>query len=309
MYDGKITDVEGLLVGHAQDTIGMTGVTVLLAPRGGVCGVSVMGSAPGTRETALMDQAKAVKEANAILLAGGSAFGLAAADGVMVFCEQQEMGFKTNDAFVPIVPAAVIYDLGYGRSDARPNTGMGYAACVNAKTFVPQGSIGVGMGATVGKVLGEKHCQKGGVGTASIRLENGVVVGAIVGVNAFGDVHDNGFILAGAHKDGAYVGTQEYMLAGGKATGFASGQNTTIGIIATNAELDRDDTTKLAQAGHDGFARSITPIHTALDGDTIFSLSYGNKTADINVLIAAAAEVMRRSVVNAVKADKAGAAV
>ncbi|MEG1753680.1 MAG: P1 family peptidase, partial [Christensenella sp.] len=179
MYNGSITDIKGLLVGHAQDTVGKTGITVVLAPNGAVCGVDVRGSAPGTRETDFMAQAKAVQECYAVLLAGGSAFGLAAADGVMIYCEQQGMGVRTEDAVVPIVPAAVIYDLGYGRSDIRPNAGMGYAACINAGTIVPQGSVGVGMGATVGKVLGMKCAEKSGVGTASIRIGDGVVVAAI----------------------------------------------------------------------------------------------------------------------------------
>ena len=300
MYDGSITDVAGLLVGHAQDTEGLTGVTVLLARDGAVAGADVRGSAPGTRETDLMAQARTVQKVHAVLLAGGSAFGLAAADGVMLFCEQHGMGVKTAQATVPIVPAAVIYDLEYGRSDVRPNAGMGYAACINAGNAVQQGSIGVGIGATVGKALGMKHCQKGGVGTASVRLGNGTVVGALVCVNAFGDVMENGKILAGAHKHGRYIGTTDYLIKNQVDTRMFENRNTTIGIVATDAALDRDGAAKLAQTAHDGLARSIAPVHTMLDGDTVFGLSYGSGTADMNSLCAAAAEAMRRAVINAV---------
>lgn len=302
MYKGSITDIKGLLVGHAQDKAGSTGITVILAPDGAVCGIDVRGSAPGTRETDFMAQAKTVQKCNAVLLAGGSAFGLAAADGVMVYCEQQGMGVQTGDATIPIVPAAVIYDLGYGRSDIRPNAGMGYAACINAGIAVQQGCVGVGMGATVGKILGMKHAQKSGVGTASVHLPDGVVVGAVVGVNAFGDVLENGKIFAGAQEAGHYVNTAQHMLEHNIDTTFLNGKNTTIGVVATNARLTKDETTKLAQASHDGLARSIDPIHTMADGDTIFSLSYGEKNADMNVLIVAAAEAVRRAVINSVLA-------
>ncbi|MGI6153755.1 MAG: P1 family peptidase [Christensenellaceae bacterium] len=304
MYDGRITDVAGLLVGHAQDTIGMTGVSVVIAPNGAVCGCDVRGSAPGTRETALMAQAKSVQHANAVLLAGGSAFGLAAADGVMFFLEQQRMGIKTDETYVPIVPAAVIYDLGYGRSDARPNTGMGYAACVNAKTHVIQGNIGVGMGATVGKIMGMEHAQKGGVGTASITLAGGATVGALVCVNAFGDVWDGGNIVAGAHKNGTYVDTYSALLNGVDMPGSMKLNNTTIGVVATDAKLTRDEVTKLAQVAHDGYANAISPAHLSVDGDTAFALSYGEKIAQIDQLAVAAIEVTRRAVINAVTAEE-----
>ncbi|MEG0381993.1 MAG: P1 family peptidase [Christensenella sp.] len=304
MYNGSITDIKGLLVGHAQDTVGKTGITVVLAPNGAVCGVDVRGSAPGTRETDFMAQAKAVQECYAVLLAGGSAFGLAAADGVMIYCEQQGMGVRTEDAVVPIVPAAVIYDLGYGRSDIRPNAGMGYAACINAGTIVPQGSVGVGMGATVGKVLGMKCAEKSGVGTASIRIGDGVVVAAIVGVNAMGDVVENGRVIAGANKNGTHINTAQYMLEHNVKTDFLKGKNTTIGVVATNAALTKDETAKLAQVAHDGLARGIEPIHTMVDGDTMFALSYGNAKMDMNVLITAAAEVTRRAVINGILAAR-----
>lgn len=301
MYEGSLTDVAGLLVGHAQDTDGLTGVTVVLARNGAVCGVDVRGSAPGTRETDFMNQAKAVQQANAVLLAGGSAFGLAAADGVMAFCERQEMGVRTEEAYVPIVPAAVIYDLGYGRSDIRPNAGMGYAACVNAGTRIQQGSIGAGIGATVGKALGMKHCQKGGVGTASIIVRGGATVGALVCVNAFGDVTEDGEIIAGAQRNGKYIGTMQHVLTGKTDLKLFQHMNTTIGVVATDAILNKDGATKLAQAAHDGLARAISPVHTEVDGDTVFGLSYGQQAADMTALCVAAAEAMRRAIVNAVR--------
>lgn len=303
MYEGSITDVAGLLVGHAQDTVGLTGVTVVLARNGAVCGVDVRGSAPGTRETDFMAQGKTVEQANAVMLAGGSAFGLSAADGVMAFCEHYEMGVMTPNAFVPIVPAAVIYDLGYGKSEVRPNAGMGYAACVNAGKTVQQGSIGVGIGATVGKALGMQYCQKGGVGTASVRLADGVTVGALVCVNAFGDVvKKNGSILAGAFKDGKHINTAEYMMKNLVDTKLLQHANTTIGVVATDAKLTKDKAAKLAQASHDGLARSIVPVHTEMDGDTIFGLSYGDKQGNHNNICIAGAEAVRRAVVNAVMA-------
>ncbi|MBD5560756.1 MAG: P1 family peptidase [Clostridia bacterium] len=299
MYEGSITDVNGLLIGHAQDTQGLSGVTVLLAREGAVTGVSVSGSAPGTRETALMEQAKAKELIYAVLLAGGSAYGLAAADGVMLFCEQNGMGVHTPAGVVPTVPAAVIYDLEYGRSDVRPNAGMGYAACINAKQTVQQGSIGAGIGATVGKVLGMKHCQKGGIGTASLTLAGGAVVGAIVCVNAFGDIYDNGRIIAGARTKQGFLDTAEYMITHEVSTNVFRDRNTTLGIVATDAVLDRDEATKLAQVAQDGMARAINPVHTMVDGDTVFGLSYGSRHADLNCILAAAAEATRRAIVNA----------
>lgn len=307
MYEGSITQIPGLLVGHAQDTQGLSGVTVVIARDGATIGVDVRGSAPGTRETALMAQAKTVQEAHAILLAGGSAYGLAAADGIMIFCEQHGMGVKTGGGVVPIVPSAVIYDLEYGSNEVRPNAGMGYAACVNASQVVQQGSIGAGIGATVGKVLGMKNCQKGGIGTASIQLRGtDARVGAIICVNAFGDVYERGRIIAGAARSGRFVDTQEYLLTHDISTQAFENRNTTIGVVATNVRLSRDLATKMAQIAQDGLARSICPVHTMVDGDTIFGISYGSATADINRLLAACAEVTRRAVVNAVLAVGAG---
>lgn len=307
MYEGSLTDIPGLLVGHAQDTHGLTGVTVVLAREGATVGVDVRGGAPGTRETALMGPTMTVQKAHAVLLAGGSAFGLAAADGIMTFCEQHGMGLRTSGGIVPVVPAAVIYDLEYGRSDVRPNAGMGYASCVNAGQTVQQGSIGAGIGATIGKVLGMKHCQKGGIGTASIRLGGcQAVVGALVCVNAFGDVIENGEILGGARRHGRFVDTSEYLIRKRVAASAFEDRNTTIGVVGTNAKLDRSAATKLAQVGQDGIARSIRPVHTTVDGDTLFGISYGSEEADLNRVLAAGAEAVRRAVINAVYAVGGG---
>lgn len=304
MYNGSITDIPGLLVGHAQDTRGLTGVTVVLAREGATVGVDVRGSAPGTRETALMEQAKTVQCAHALLLAGGSAYGLAAADGVMIFCEQNGIGISTPGGVVPIVPAAVIYDLEYGSNEVRPNAGMGYAACVNASQQVQQGSIGAGIGATVGKVLGMEHCQKGGIGTASVRLgDSKAAVGAIVCVNAYGDIYEkDGKIVAGAIKRGKFVNASEYLIREPVDTSGFLNRNTTIGVVATNVALDRSQATKLAQIAQDGLTRSIMPVHTMVDGDTMFGISYGSEHADMDRLLAACAEAVRRAVVNSVLA-------
>lgn len=306
MYSGSITDVQGLLVGHAQDRVAKTGASVVLAPGGAVCGGDVRGGAPGTRETALLGQAMTVQNADAILLAGGSAFGLAAADGVMRYCEEHGMGFQTQEGVVPIVPSAVIYDLAVGNKAIRPDSEMGYRACLNAKKDIQQGLIGAGTGATVGKLLGVDFVGRGGIGTASIKLQNGVTVGALVCVNAFGDIVDNGQIVSGARKDGIYINIEKSMLNYRLEQIFenSKGTNTTIGVVATDALLGRDEVTKLAQTAHNGLAKSISPVHLTVDGDTMFALSYGDKKEDLNLLIVAAVETVRRAVINAVTAGE-----
>lgn len=304
IYKGSITDIPGLRVGHEQDFDGRTGVTALLTENGAVCGCDVRGGAPGSRETALMEQARTVKRANAVVFAGGSAFGLAAADGVMRYCEEHGMGFRTQEATIPIVPAFILYDLGTGSSSARPDAEMGYRACQIAGREVAQGRVGAGTGATVGKVLGMEYCEAGGVGTACIELGGGVLVGALICVNAVGDVWEQDSIIAGAKKDGQYIGITDYLLKTGSETQGMEGMNTTIGAIATNARLDRDDVTWLARAAHDGLARAISPVHTTMDGDAVVALSCGDKSTDLNVLVVAAAEAARQAVVNAVTAGR-----
>jgi len=300
VYPGSITEIDGIEVGMEQNAAAGTGVTVILAKGGAVCGVDVRGSAPGTRETALLGQAKLVDRVHAIMLAGGSAYGLDAAAGVMQYLEENDTGFDTGVAKVPIVPAAVIFDLAYKSATIRPDKKMGYAACRNAGKKAAQGSVGAGAGATVGKALGMEGAEKGGVGTASIQLENGVKIGALMVVNAVGDVVEkDGSIIAGAQMNGRHVNTKEMMLAGMEP---GSMLNTTIGVVATDAALTKDTATKIAQAAHNGLCLSISPSHTMQDGDTLFALGAGGKQVDMNSLIVACVEAVRRAVVNAVTA-------
>ena len=300
-YPGSITDINGIEVGCAQNDEAGTGVTVVLAGEGAVCGVDVRGSAPGTRETALLGQAKLVDTVHAVMLAGGSAYGLDAAAGVMQFLEERNCGFNTGVCKVPIVPAAVIYDLAYKNSRIRPDKDMGYTACLNAGKTVQQGNTGAGAGATVGKALGMENSEKGGLGTASIRLASGVSVGALIVVNAVGDIVEDGGIIAGAKMNGKYVNTSKMMLSG---VDVASCLNTTIGVVATDAILTKDTASKLAQAAHNGLVLSISPSHTMQDGDTVFALGTQQKEAELNSLIVACVEAVRRAVINAVMAAR-----
>lgn len=305
MYNGFITDVSGIEVGHAQDIDAGTGCTAILCRQGAVAGVDVRGAAPGTRETDLFRPSNLVQEVHAIMLSGGSAFGLAAADGAMKYLEEHGIGLDTGAARVPIVGGAVLYDLAYRDSKIRPDFHMGYQACKVASGELPeQGSIGAGTGATVGKVLGMASAMKGGIGTSSITLPGGVVVGAIVAVNAFGDIFDlkNGEIIAGARdpKTGDFVNTWDYLLSGGdKLAGFAG--NTTIGVVATNAKLSKDQANRIASISHNGLALTIRPVHTMVDGDTMFALSTGEKAGDILAISCAAVEVTARAIVNAIR--------
>lgn len=305
MYRGKITDVKGIEVGHAQNLEAGTGCTVVICRKGAVAGVDVRGSAPGTRETDLMRPANLVDRVHAIVLSGGSAFGLAAADGVMKYLEEEGVGFDTGVALVPIVGGAVLFDLAYKDSKVRPDAAMGYEACVNATAqMVEQGSVGAGSGATVGKLLGMESAMKGGIGTASLRLAGGIVVGAIVAVNAFGDVVDlnNRNIIAGARdpKTGHFIDTCKYLMSTNEHKTSFSG-NTTIGVVATNAKLTKEQANKLASISHDGLALAIRPVHTMVDGDTMFALSTGEVEGDMVAIGCAAVEVTARAIINAVK--------
>jgi L-aminopeptidase/D-esterase-like protein len=303
MYKGNITDIKGVLAGHITDELGRTGCTVVIFPKGATAGADVRGAAPGTRETDLLKPGNTVDKVHAIVLAGGSAFGLDAASGVMRWLEEHDIGFDTMVAKVPIVPAAVLFDLGVGNPKARPNSEMGYAACAAAaESELPQGAVGAGTGATVGKLLGPAFAMPGGVGTASMKTSGGATVAAVIAVNALGDIVDytNNSIIAGIRlPDGSHPGAQA-ILASGKMPNLTGGTNTTIGIIATDAKLDKVQANRLATVAHDGLAWSIRPVHTAMDGDTLFAASYGDIEADFNVLCAAAVEVVARAVNNAV---------
>ena len=310
MAPGSITDIEGLQVGHAQNTCALTGCTVVLCPRGAIAGAEVRGLAPGTREMALLRPGTLVEEVHAVLLTGGSAFGLAAADGVMRYLEERKIGYDAGVARVPIVPAAVLFDLALGDATVRPDADMGYRACQQARSpNERQGNIGAGTGATVGKVYGLRRAMKAGIGTASLRAGR-LTVGARFAVNAFGDVlaPDGNGILAGARalkKDG-FADTST-VLASPLLRSVLRFRNTVIGVVATNARLDVAQTNNVAAAAHDGLARAIRPAHTLFDGDTVFALSTGRVQAHIALVCDLAARVASLAVVNAVlAADAAG---
>lgn len=304
--NNTLTDVPGIRVGHAQDLDALTGCTVILCPPNTIGGVDQRGGAPGTRETDLLHPMHLIQHVDAILLAGGSAFGLAAADGVMRFLEERKVGFKTFVATVPIVPAAILFDLDLGRADRRPTNEMGYAACENASAHpVEQGCFGAGTGARIGSFMGVSHATKGGIGSASIALSDGLVISALVAVNAVGDVIDErGEIMAGARTtpDGQAFVNMLNMLRGGIGIARPSQNNTVIGVVATNAKLTKEETNKLAQMGQDGLAQAIRPAHTLFDGDTLFALSTGEVETNFFAVSAFAAEVVAMAIRNGVKA-------
>ncbi len=308
--NGTLTDVPGLQVGHWTDPEAATGCTVILCPPdGAVAGVDVRGLAPGTREIALLDPVCMVETVHAVLLSGGSAFGLAAADGVMHWLEAQGRGFDTGIAKVPIVPAAILFDLGLGRADVRPGPAQGYAACEAATAdAVAQGSVGAGTGATVGKFAGPGLSMKGGVGSASRDLGSGLVVGALVAVNAVGDILDpaTGQIVAGARNPESGFLDSMRLIQQQLEAGFRdiSRSNTTLAVVATNAKLSKAGATQVARMAHDGLARTIRPIHTSFDGDTVFALSTGEASAPASLIGAVAADVLAQAVVNAVRAAR-----
>ena len=308
LFPGAITQVRGLEVGQFTDPRRPTGCSVVIARTGAVGGVDVRGAAPGTRETDLLDPANLVGVVHAVLLTGGSAWGLDAAGGVMRWLEEEGVGLYVGSApgqVVPIVPAAVLFDLHVGDARIRPDAAAGYAACQAAGDEIAQGNAGAGAGATVGKLFGMPYAMKGGIGTASVTLE-GVTVGALIAVNALGDVVDpaTGQPIAGARtEDGQQLrGSVVAALAGDKPLALLAGANTTIGVVATDAPLTKAQCQRLAGAGHDGLARAIRPVHTMSDGDTLFALSTGMAGAlDFNVLCTMAGEAVARACVNAVQ--------
>jgi L-aminopeptidase/D-esterase-like protein len=312
----SITDVPGIRVGHADDPDALTGCTVVLCEGGGVGGVDQRGGAPGTRETDALHPMHLVQKIHAVMLAGGSAFGLDAASGAVRYLEERRVGFNTGKVRVPIVPAAILYDLNLGRSDVRPDAAMGYRACQRAgDTPPPQGNVGAGMGASVGKLLGLGGAMKAGVGSASVDAGGGVIVGALVAVNSLGDVVDpaTGEILAGLRPArvgplrlggrGPFADSMKVMrsLAGRTVLRFASRGNTLIGVVATNGRLTKEQANFVAQMAQDGVARTVRPSHTLLDGDTLFAVSTGGRRADVSILGAYAAEAVSRAIVRAVE--------
>ncbi len=311
---GSICDVPGIMVGHDTDEVGVTGCTVVLCEGGAVGGVDVRGAAPGTRETDLLRPENTVDQVHAVLLSGGSAFGLDAAGGVMRFLEERGVGFRAGAAVVPIVPAAVLFDLLIGDSRARPNAEAGFRACQAASSEpLGEGSVGAGTGAVVGRLYGRGLATKSGIGSASMRLDGGVTVGAIVAVNAVGDVVDpsSGQVLAGARRpDGSgFAGPDAYLQlsAAPALPPVGSGASTVIGVVATDASLDKAAATRLAQVAHDGIALAVRPAHTPLDGDAIFALSLRRERQsepNLAALGVAAVRVVAEAIVRAVRAAR-----
>jgi L-aminopeptidase/D-esterase-like protein len=303
-----LTRVQGLLVGHHNLAQRPTGCTVVVCPQGTVGGVDVRGAAPGTRETDVLAVQNSVAHVHAVLLSGGSAFGLDAATGVMKWLERQGRGIHVGPACVPIVPAAVIFDLGVGDPQFRPDAASGWAACESASASpVVLGNVGAGAGATVGKLFGPHLSMKGGIGSAALTV-NGITVSALVVVNALGDVVDpkNGRVLAGARVSEQSLQLQDTvasLIQGHTPSNIAVGSNTTIGVLATDAVLTKSQAHRLAQMGHNGLAQSIRPVHTPWDGDTLFALGTGGSgmAADMMLLSTLAAEVTAMAVVSAVE--------
>jgi len=308
-FDGRgLTAVAGVTVGHFTLTERLTGCTVVLAAGGAVAGVDVRGSAPGTRETDLLNPLNVVEQVHAIVLSGGSAFGLDAASGVMRYLSERKVGFPTSAGVVPIVPAAVLFDLGVGDGRARPTADCGYAAAQAASDApVAQGNVGAGAGATVGKLLGMARAMKGGIGSAAITLPGGLTVAALVAVNAFGDVIDpaTGRVVAGVRtEDGKGLADARMLLRSGAGQKNPFGENSSIGVVATNARLTKVQAAKVAQMAHDGLARAISPVHSMNDGDTLFAIATGasGRTADVTLVGALAADVVAEAVLRAVRA-------
>jgi len=307
----SLIDVGGIQVGHAQHTSGLSGCTVILFEHPAIAGVDQRGGAPGTRETDLLRPMHMVNYIDAILLTGGSAYGLDAAGGVMRYLEEKARGFPIENGVVPIVPAAVILDLGVTTPPARPDAAMGYNACLNAGHFCEVGNVGAGAGATVGKLLGLEHAMKSGIGTASMEIVPGLYIGALMVVNALGDIFDpaNGQQIAGLRspETGQPISTLDFM-QGLAREEFARhvqdsptvGANTIIGVIATNAKLTKEEVNKLAQMAQDGIAMTVRPAHTMFDGDTIFGISTRIVPADFNLVAAYAARVVAEAILNAV---------
>ncbi len=314
--NNSTTLIDGIKVGHAQDMEALTGCTIVLCEKGAVGGIDQRGGAPGTRETDALQTVHLVEKVHAIMLSGGSAFGLDAAGGAVRYLEEKGVGFNVGVAKVPIVPAAILFDLAIGSAERRPDAAMGYQACLNASREAPaEGVVGAGTGATVGKILGMGQAMKAGIGNAGMHIGGGVKVAAIVAVNAFGDVIDphSGEIVAGARslkkgpikvgQDDYFADTMQVMrgLVGRTILEFAQRGNTVIGVVATNAKFSKEEAAKVARMAMNGVARSIRPANTMLDGDTIFSLATGKKKADVNIVGAYAAEMVSAAIVRAVR--------
>jgi L-aminopeptidase/D-esterase-like protein len=310
MMNNTLTDVPGIRVGHITDLEGATGCTVILCPDGTVGGVDQRGGAPGTRETDLLRPMHLVNHVNAVVLSGGSAFGLAAADGAMRWLEEHGIGYKSASGFlVPIVPAAILMDLAIGKVGVRPDAAMGYAACeVASDAPVAQGCVGAGTGCRIGAMRGNEFATKGGLGSASVELSEGIIVAALIAVNCVGDVLDeHGSIIAGLRQppDGRTFSNMMSVMktiARQEIPPPRSDSNTVIGVVATNGKLTKEQVNKVAQMAHDGLAQAVRPAHTMWDGDTLFALATGEKTANVTAIGAYAAEMVAQAIRSAVRA-------
>ena len=305
MQNDILRGLNGVKIGHWTDKEAGTGCTVILCPEGATAGVDVRGTAPATRETDLLDPVCMVQQVHAILIGGGSAYGLAASDGVMQWLEADGSGLDVGMAKVPIVPTACLFDLAFHRSDKRPNAQAGYAACEDASSGpVSQGNVGAGTGATVGNILGAEQAMKGGFGCATTRTSSGLIVSAVVAVNAFGSVIEpaTGHILAGPRLLDGSLGDTVTLMSGMLEQHFAGPrrENTTLGVILTNATLDKPAATKTAQMAQAGLARTIRPAHSHFDGDAVFALSCGEQIADLTLIGSLAADVLAEAILNGI---------
>ena len=309
MKEIKFTDIDDIKLGHAQDKKGLTGCSVIICKEGATGGVDVRGGAPGTRETDLLDPSEMVEKIHAVVLAGGSAFGLDASSGVMQYLEERDIGFDVNVAKVPIVCSAVLFDLAFGNPKVRPDKEMGYKACLNSETYKDDinGNIGAGYGATVGKILGPSTSMKGGLGTYAVQVGD-LKVGAIVAVNCLGDVVDpkNLNILAGAldKETNKFLDSEKILINNLENPSNPFKGNTTIGLIVTNAKFSKAQAKKVSSMAHNGFARTMRPAHTMFDGDTIFTMATNKIDTDLTTVGMLATNVMEKAVLRAIKEAK-----
>ncbi|MEW9096827.1 MAG: P1 family peptidase [Clostridiaceae bacterium] len=304
MKEINLVDIDGINIGHAQSLEGGTGCSVIICKEGATAGVDVRGGAPGTRETDLLNPVNMIEKIHSIVLSGGSAFGLDAANGVMEYLEKYEVGFDVGVTKVPIVCSAVLFDLSVGIKNIRPDKTMGYQAAIHSEHNKEdlQGNVGAGTGATLGKMLGPEHSMKGGLGSYCIQVGE-LKVGALIAVNCLGDVIDpkTGEIIAGAIRNGKFINTEQWMIDNYNKDNNVFPGNTTIGAVVTNAILTKSSANKIASMAHNGYARTMRPAHTMFDGDTIFTMATNKIEADINVVGMLAARVVEKAVINAVK--------
>lgn len=306
MREIKFVDINGIKLGHAQNIKGLTGCSVILCEKGATGGVDVRGGAPGTRETDLLDPSEMIEKIHAVVLSGGSAFGLDASSGVMKYLEEKNIGFDVQVAKVPIVCSAVLFDLAFGNPKIRPDKSMGYEACVNSETYNDDinGNIGAGYGATIGKILGPHTAMKGGLGTYALEVGN-LKVGAIVAVNCLGDVIDpkTSNIIAGAldKNTNKFLNSENILINNLKNPKTPFKGNTTIGLVVTNANLSKANAKKVASMAHNGYARTMRPAHTMFDGDTIFTMATNEVDIDVTTVGMIASNVMEKAILRAIK--------